>query len=76
MTGWNFEGVADWLQLNSVGLTKNLLRALNAQSIDLPPLESFPKSQIVTFKYYVGVIHFLDEKYAEVGKIERSGGTS
>ncbi|KAJ5807757.1 hypothetical protein N7474_009026, partial [Penicillium riverlandense] len=54
-----------YFKLNSVGLTKNLLRALNAQSVDLPPLESFPKSQIVTFKYYVGVIHFLDENYAE-----------
>jgi len=67
LTGW---------QLNSVGLTKNLLRALNAQSADLPPLESFPKSQIVTFKYYVGVIHFLDENYAEVCQMETSGGPS
>lgn len=76
MNEWCVEGVADWLQLNSVGLTKNLLRALNAQSVDLPPLEAFPKSQIVTFKYYVGVIHFLDENYAEVGKSERSDGPS
>ncbi|OQE24480.1 hypothetical protein PENSTE_c007G03417 [Penicillium steckii] len=51
--------------INSVGLTKNLIRAINAQSDDLPPLEAFPKSHIVTFEYYLGVIHFLDENYAE-----------
>jgi hypothetical protein len=54
------------LQINSVGLTKNLLRAISASSADLPPPEVFPKSHIVTFEYYVGVIHFLDENYAEV----------
>ncbi|KAJ5086002.1 PCI/PINT associated module [Penicillium argentinense] len=54
-----------YFKINSVGLTKNLIRAINAQSDDLPPLEAFPKSHIVTFKYYLGVIHFLDENYAE-----------
>jgi hypothetical protein len=29
-------------------------------------MEAYHKSQIVTFKYYVGVIHFLDENYVEV----------
>jgi hypothetical protein len=29
----------------------------------MPPIEAFPKSHIVTFKYYVGVIFFLDESY-------------
>lgn len=53
-------------QINSVGLTKNLLRAINAQSHELPPLEAFPKSHIVTFEYYLGVIHFLDEQYTQV----------
>lgn len=32
----------------------------------MPELESFPKSHQVTFKYYVGVILFLEENYAEV----------
>lgn len=32
----------------------------------MPPMEYFPKSHIVTFKYYVGVILFLDENYHEV----------
>lgn len=29
----------------------------------MPPLAAFPKSHQVTFNYYVGVIHFLDENY-------------
>ncbi|KAJ5545756.1 PCI/PINT associated module [Penicillium frequentans] len=57
-----------YFKINSVGLTKNLLRAINAQSHELPPLESFPKSHIVTFEYYIGVIHFLDENYTEAEK--------
>lgn len=31
----------------------------------MPALESFPRSHIVTFKYYVGVIQFLEEDYAQ-----------
>jgi hypothetical protein len=29
----------------------------------MPPLDAFPKSHQVTFNYYVGVIHFLEEDY-------------
>ena len=54
-------------QLNSISLSKNILRALNASQSDMPPLESFPKSHTVTFLYYVGIIHFLEEDYAKVG---------
>ncbi|KAL4785344.1 hypothetical protein BJX76DRAFT_184345 [Aspergillus varians] len=54
-----------YFKINAVGLSKNLLRALNAQSQDLPDMELYPRSHIVTFKYFVGVIFFLDEKYAE-----------
>lgn len=32
----------------------------------MPDLEAFPKSHIVTFKYYVGVIFFLEEDYTQV----------
>jgi COP9 signalosome complex subunit 12 len=52
-----------------VGLSKNVLRALDASSGDLPELDAFPKSHIVAFKYYVGVICFLEENYTEVGNI-------
>jgi COP9 signalosome complex subunit 12 len=52
--------------LNSVSLSKNILRAIQASQADLPPMEAFPKSHIVTFKYYVGVTLFLEEDYAKV----------
>jgi hypothetical protein len=32
----------------------------------MPTLDAFPKSHQVTFKYYVGVIYFLEENYEEV----------
>jgi COP9 signalosome complex subunit 12 len=53
-------------QLNSISLSKNILRAIQASKADLPPMEAFPKSHIVTFKYYVGVTLFLEEDYEKV----------
>lgn len=50
-----------YFRLKSVSLCRNILRALNAAA--LPPLESFAKSQQVTFRYYVGVLAFLNEEY-------------
>lgn len=32
----------------------------------MPQLDQFPKSQQVTFKYYEGVLFFLEENYVEV----------
>ena len=32
----------------------------------MPTLDKFPKAHIVTFEYYVGIIHFLEEDYAKV----------
>lgn len=53
----------DW-QLKTLGLCRNILRAIAAA--DLPPLESFPLAQQVTFKYYTGVLAFLGEDYSKV----------
>ena len=53
-----------YFKLNSVSLSKNILRALSASKTDMPNLNTFPKSHIVTFKYYIGVIQFLEEDYA------------
>ncbi|OKL59401.1 Protein CSN12-like protein [Talaromyces atroroseus] len=54
-----------YFKLNQVGLSKSVLRALDASSADIPGPEQFPKSHIVTFNYYVGVINFLEENYKE-----------
>lgn len=53
-------------KLNKIGLSKNIIRALSASQFDMPPMEAFPRSHIVTFKYYLGVIYFLDDNYLEV----------
>jgi hypothetical protein len=55
--------VLTMFKLNAVTLCKNVMRALNASTTDTPPLDAFPKSHVVTFKYYVGLINFLEEDY-------------
>lgn len=52
-----------YFKLNAIALSKNLIRALTASCTDMPPLDAFPKSQVVTYYYYVGVTSFLDEDY-------------
>lgn len=56
-----------YFKLNSASLSRNILKALNAYKGDMPALVQFPKSQQVTFRYYEGVLSFLDENYVEVG---------
>lgn len=34
----------------------------------MPPLDQFPRAHVVTFRYYLGVLAFLNEEYAKVGK--------
>lgn len=53
-----------YFRLNSINLSKNILRSLQAGSAEMPPLTAFPRAHQVTFKYYSGVIAFLDEDYA------------
>ncbi|EPE30762.1 hypothetical protein GLAREA_03729 [Glarea lozoyensis ATCC 20868] len=57
-----------YFKLNSISLSKNILKAIRAYRGDMPPLESFPLAHQVTFKYYVGVIYFLEENYVESEK--------
>ena len=47
-----------------MSLSKNILRSLAAAGADMPPLSAFPRAHQVTFKYYNGVIAFLDEDYS------------
>ena len=48
-----------------MSLSKNITRALQATRGDMPPITSFPMSHQVTFKYYMGVIQFLEEEYKQ-----------
>jgi hypothetical protein len=54
-----------YFKLNSASLSRTILKSLKAFNDrgDMPPLEAFPKSQRVTFKYYEGVLFFLEENY-------------
>jgi hypothetical protein len=65
-----------YFKLNSISLSKNILKAIQAYRGDMPPLESFPKAHQVTFKYYVGVIYFLEENYVEVSLPPSTNETS
>ncbi|CAK7201294.1 COP9 signalosome (CSN) subunit [Sporothrix eucalyptigena] len=67
---WGIYGLINLLfktyfKLNSASLSRNILRALTAYKGDMPGLDKFPKSQRVTFKYYEGVVYFLEENYAQ-----------
>ncbi|KAK8222434.1 COP9 signalosome complex subunit 12 [Phyllosticta paracitricarpa] len=54
-----------YFKLNAVALSKNVLRSLHASRNDMPPFEAFPKAHQVTFKYYSGVLSFLEEDYQQ-----------
>ncbi|KAI5458076.1 hypothetical protein BGZ63DRAFT_56842 [Mariannaea sp. PMI_226] len=56
-----------YFKLNSASLSRTILKTLAVYKDkgDMPPLEMFPKSQRVTFKYYEGVLFFLEENYIE-----------
>nr|POF17053.1 protein csn12 like [Quercus suber] len=53
-----------YFKLNTLNLCKNVLRPLQAANTDMPPLSAFPKSHQVTFKFYNGVLRFLEEDYS------------
>jgi hypothetical protein len=57
-----------YFKLNSASLSRTILKTLAAfkDKGDMPALESFPKSHRVTFRYYEGVLFFLEENYIEV----------
>ena len=50
-----------YFQLNNRALAKSVRNVLKQQQ--LPPLEKYPKSHILTFLYYTGVMMFIDEDY-------------
>ncbi|KAK9454387.1 hypothetical protein V1511DRAFT_501868 [Dipodascopsis uninucleata] len=54
-----------YFKLGTISLANSLLRALKASSTDMPPLSDYPKSHIVAFQYYSGVLNFLEENYEQ-----------
>ncbi|RMZ67496.1 cop9 signalosome complex subunit 12 [Pyrenophora seminiperda CCB06] len=57
-----------YFKLKAISLSKNVVRSIEAQS-DLFDFESYPAAHRCTYKYYLGVLSFLQEDYI---KAERS----
>ena len=56
--------VKTYFRLNKPALSANVQRAVNVN--DLPAITEFPRSHIVTWKYYYGVYAFGKEDYETV----------
>ncbi|KAF2127949.1 hypothetical protein P153DRAFT_386926 [Dothidotthia symphoricarpi CBS 119687] len=56
-----------YFKLNAISLSKNVVRSIEAQH-DLPPFQLYPKAHRVTYRYYTGVLAFLQEDYAKAEK--------
>lgn len=52
------------MQLKQQNLCKNVLRAVRVA--DMPSIAEFPKSDRVTYRYYLGRLYFLEEEYGKV----------
>ncbi|OZJ03985.1 hypothetical protein BZG36_04039 [Bifiguratus adelaidae] len=52
-----------YFRLKTQTLCKNVIRALTNQN--LPSLDLYPKSHRVTFRYYMGVLHFLEDRHLQ-----------
>ncbi|CAB11237.1 PCI domain-containing protein [Schizosaccharomyces pombe] len=50
-----------YLRLDCVHLTNNVLRAMKV--VELPDISLFPKSHVVIFHYYLGIVAFLNQNY-------------
>ncbi|QRV92356.1 hypothetical protein RhiJN_20374 [Ceratobasidium sp. AG-Ba] len=51
-----------YFKVNRIALSRNIIRAINANS-DIPPLSQYPRADQVTYKYYLGLINFLNENH-------------
>ncbi|KAI0268156.1 hypothetical protein BC834DRAFT_868163 [Gloeopeniophorella convolvens] len=53
-----------YFRVRRISLSKNVLRALEANR-DIPPLHEYPRAHQVTYRYYLGMLSFLNEDYAK-----------
>ncbi|KDR84093.1 hypothetical protein GALMADRAFT_275300 [Galerina marginata CBS 339.88] len=51
-----------YFRVKRISLSKNILRALEANN-DIPALSLFPRSHQVTYRYYLGMLSFLNEEF-------------
>jgi hypothetical protein len=48
-----------------ISLTKNIIKVLE-NNADIPALELYPRAHQVTYRYYLGMLSFLNEEYLKV----------
>ncbi|KAI0353130.1 hypothetical protein OH77DRAFT_1407644 [Trametes cingulata] len=53
-----------YFRVRRISLAKNILRAIDANP-DIPPLSAYPRSHQVTYRYYIGMLGFLNEDFAK-----------
>ncbi|KAI9467114.1 hypothetical protein BJY52DRAFT_1111063 [Lactarius psammicola] len=53
-----------YFRIRRISLSKNVLRALEANQ-DIPPLPEYPRAHQVTYRYYLGMLSFLNEDYTK-----------
>ncbi|KAJ6560181.1 hypothetical protein B0H19DRAFT_1210316 [Mycena capillaripes] len=53
-----------YFKVKRISLTKNIIKVLE-NNADIPALENYPRSHQVTYRYYIGMISFLNEEYAK-----------
>ncbi|KZT71567.1 hypothetical protein DAEQUDRAFT_809881 [Daedalea quercina L-15889] len=53
-----------YFRVKRISLSKNILRAIEANP-DIPPLAAYPRSHQVTYRYYLGMLSFLNEDFAK-----------
>nr|GAT59295.1 predicted protein [Mycena chlorophos] len=56
-----------YFKVKKIALTKNILKALNNNN-EIPALEDYPRGHQVTYRYYIGMLAFLDEDFAKAEK--------
>ncbi|KAI0773365.1 hypothetical protein BC629DRAFT_1595137 [Irpex lacteus] len=53
-----------YFRVKRISLSKNILRAIDANP-DIPPLTAYPRSHQVTYRYYIGMLGFLNEDFVK-----------
>jgi hypothetical protein len=53
-----------YFRVRRISLSKNVLRALEVNQ-DIPLLQEYPRAHQVTYRYYLGMLSFLNEDYAK-----------
>lgn len=54
-----------YFKLRNMALSRSVLKVLQQRQKDLPPLDKYPKSHVITYLYCTGVLLVIDEDYTK-----------